>query len=191
MLFHLGAPTEDTSSLIVGRLIDTALGAALALLRRIVLWPRATSARVPPRQATVLDSIGHVFAAIWTPDHHRNRLPERRRELLADITALRVVQDDALADTSRASAATDLGWPITVATEKLAYIAYSAPVQRPAPTPREANTFLTSLHQLAVGVIDTTTPLTPAPVLPGYPRTSHALSALTEAIAEARRSPTA
>lgn len=89
MLFHLGAPAEDTGSLIAGRLIDTALGAALALLLRTVLWPRATSARVPPRQATVLDSIGHVFAAIWTPDHHRNPLPERRRQLLADITALR------------------------------------------------------------------------------------------------------
>ena len=89
MLFHLGAPAEDTGNLIAGRLIDTALGAALALLLRTVLWPRATSARVPPRQATVLDSIGHVFAAIWTPDHHRNPLPERRRQLLADITALR------------------------------------------------------------------------------------------------------
>jgi uncharacterized membrane protein YccC len=189
MLFHLGAPGEDTSVLIGARLIDTALGAALALLLRTVLWRNATSARVPPRQATVLDSIGHVFAAIWTPDH-RN-LPERRRQLLADITALRVVQDDALADTSRATAATDLGWPITVATEKLAYIAYSAPVQRPAPTPREAHTFLTGLRQLAVGVTDRTTPLTPAPVLPAYPRTSHAISSLTEAIAQARRSPTA
>lgn len=48
MLFHLAAPAEPTSSLIVGRLIDTALGAALALLLRTTLWPRATSTRIPP-----------------------------------------------------------------------------------------------------------------------------------------------
>ena len=41
-LFHLGSPTEDVSSALGARLIDTAIGAALALVLRRVLWPRAT-----------------------------------------------------------------------------------------------------------------------------------------------------
>jgi len=187
MLFHLAAPAEDNSSLIGGRLLDTALGAALALLLRTALWSRATSTRIPPRQATALDSISDVFAATWAPDHSRHRLTQRRRQLLADITALRVIQADALADTARTATATDLGWPVTVAVEKLAYIAYSVPTLQPTPTPRDAYTFLIGLHHLAANITDQTTPLMPAPSLPGYPRTNDATSTLTAAIARARQ----
>jgi uncharacterized membrane protein YccC len=175
MLFHLGAPGEDTSVLIGARLIDTALGAALALLLRTVLWPHSTSARVPPRQSMAINTIGGVLAATWTPDGPADRLRERRRELLADITALRVVQADALADTSRGMTDTDLGWPITVAVEELAYIAHSVPAHQPAPAPRDADTFLTALHQLADAVTDQAVRFAPAPALPGYPRTTEAL----------------
>ena len=145
MLFHLGAPGDDTSILIGARLIDTALGAALALLLRTVLWPHATLARVSPRQSRAIGAIGGV---------------------LAD---------------------TDLGWPITVAIEELAYIAHSVPAPHPAPAPRDAYTFLTALHQLTNALTDRAIRFQPVPALPGYPRTTEALSSLNIAIADARR----
>ena len=191
MQFHLAAPSEDTSVLIGARLIDTAIGAALALLLRTVLWPSATSSRVPPRQSRAINTIGGVLAATWTPDGPDGRLREQRRQLLADTTSLRVVQADALADTSRRKTNTDLGWPITVAIEELAYIAHSVPAHQPAPAPRDAYTFLTALHQLADAVTGQAVRFAPAPALPGYPRTTEALDALNTAIADARRSPTA
>ena len=46
-LFHLGTPTEDVGAALVARLVDTAIGAALALLLRRLLWPRATLVRLP------------------------------------------------------------------------------------------------------------------------------------------------
>ena len=99
----LGAPGEDTSVLIGGRLNDTAIGAALALLLQTALWPQATSARVPPRQ-TGPRTVGGVLTATWSLNRSLTRLTERRRQLLADITSLRVVQADALADTSQRTA---------------------------------------------------------------------------------------
>ena len=187
MQFHLAAPGEDTSVLIGARLIDTAIGAALALLLRTVLWPSATSSRVPPRQSRAINTIGGVLAATCTPDGPDGQLREQRRQLLADITSLRVVQADALADTSRGTTNTDLGWPITVAIEELAYIAHSVPAHQPAPAPRDAYTFLTALHQLADAVTGQAVRFASAPALPGYPRITEALGALNTAIADARR----
>ena len=113
MLFHLAAPGEDTSVLIGARLIDTARGPPWDSSCDRPVWPHATSARVPPRQSRAINTIGAVLAATWTPDGSAARLREQRGQLLAD--------------TSRGTADTDLGWPITVAIEELAYIAHSVP----------------------------------------------------------------
>ena len=65
-LFHLGTPTEDVGSALVARLVDTAIGAALALVLRQLLWPRSTLVRLPQRQAGVVSAARAVFAAAWS-----------------------------------------------------------------------------------------------------------------------------
>ena len=99
-LFHLATPTEDVGSALVARLVDTAIGAALALVLRQLLWPRSTLVRLPQRQAGVVSAARAVFAAAWSPDPAR-QLPERRRALQGELAALRTVNADALADAGR------------------------------------------------------------------------------------------
>ena len=180
-LFHLGSPTEDVSSALGARLIDTAIGAALALVLRRVLWPRATVARLPQRQARVVAAVREVFASAWSPDL-RPRLPERRRMLQTELAALRVVHADALADAGGA----DAGWPVSAAAEELAFLALSLPPHRPEPPPAAADAFLAHLDGLDAALSGSTRPPTGIPALPDHPRTAAAATALTAAVEVAR-----
>ena len=116
---------------------------------------------------------GHQPIGEYWPPPGRPTAPQpgsaSSAQLLADITSLRVVQADALADTSRGTADTDLGWPITVAIEELAYIAHSVPHTNRPPHPRDAYTFLTALHQLADAVTDRQYGSHRHPPYPGIP----------------------
>jgi uncharacterized membrane protein YccC len=176
-LFHLGSPTEDVSSALGARLIDTAIGAALALVLRRVLWPRATVARLPQRQARVVAAVRAVFASAWSPEL-RPRLPERRRMLQTELAALRVVHADALADAGGA----DAGWPVSAAAEELAFLALSLPPHRPEPPPAAADAFLAHLDGLDAALSGSTRPPTGIPALPDHPRTAAAATALTAAV---------
>lgn len=180
-LFHLGTPTEDVGSALVARLVDTAIGAALALLLRRLLWPRATLVRLPQRQARVVSAVRAVFAAAWSP-HPERELREPRRALQGELAALRTVNADALADAGGA----DAGWPVSAAAEELAFLALSLPAQLPAPPPAVAGAFLDHLDDLGAAIIGPARPPTGAPVLPDHPRTVAAAAALTAAVAEAR-----
>ena len=182
-LFHLATPTEDVGSALVARLVDTAIGAALALVLRQLLWPRSTLVRLPQRQAVVVSAARAVFAAAWSPDPAR-QLPERRRALQGELAALRTVNADALADAGRA----DAGWPVSAAVEELAFLALSLPAQRPAPPPAVAGAFLDHLDELGAAVTGPARPPTGTPVLPDHPRTAAAAAALTSAVAGARTS---
>jgi uncharacterized membrane protein YccC len=180
-LFHLGSPTEDVSSALGARLIDTAIGAALALVLRQVLWPRATVARLPQRQARVVAAVRAVFASAWSPEL-RSRLPERRRMLQTELAALRVVHADALADAGGA----DAGWPVSAAAEELAFLALSLPPHRPEPPPAAADAFLAHLDGLDAALSGSTRPPIGIPALPDHPRTAAAATALTAAVEVAR-----
>jgi uncharacterized membrane protein YccC len=180
-LFHLGSPTQDVSSALGARLIDTAIGAALALVLRRVLWPRATVARLPQRQARVVAAARAVFASAWSPEL-RPALPERRRMLQTELAALRVVHADALADAGGA----DAGWPVSAAAEELAFLALSLPPHRPEPPSAAADAFLAHLDGLDAALSGATRPPTGMPVLPDHPRTAAAATALTTAVQTAR-----
>jgi uncharacterized membrane protein YccC len=180
-LFHLGSPTEDVSSALGARLIDTAIGAALALVLRRVLWPRATVARLPQRQARVVAAVRAVFASAWSPEL-RPKLPERRRMLQTELAALRVVHADALADAGGA----DAGWPVSAAAEELAFLALSLPPHRPEPPLAAADAFLAHLDGLDAALSGSTRPPTGIPALPDHPRTAAAATALTAAVEVAR-----
>jgi hypothetical protein len=176
-LFHLGTPTEDVGAALVARLVDTAIGAALALLLRRLLWPRATLVRLPQRQARVVSA---VFAEAWSPSPRRE-LPEARRALQGELAALRTVNADALADAGGA----DAGWPVSAAAEDLAFLALSLPAQRPAPPPAVARAFLDHLDALAAALTGPDRPPTGTPALPDHPRTvAAATAALTTSVAD-------
>jgi hypothetical protein len=75
MLFHLGAPGEDLGGAVAARLVDTGIGAALALVLRLTLWPRATSVRLSRVQARVVRTVPGARCGVG---RRRNRGVGRR-----------------------------------------------------------------------------------------------------------------
>jgi uncharacterized membrane protein YccC len=191
VLFHIGAPQEDVGAAIDARLLDTALGAALALLLRRLLWPRSTSARLPQVQARAVEGVRRVFAAAWTGDGEPDRpLPDEvvheRRRLQGELGALRAVHADALSDAGPATAGDR--WPVSVAIEELSVLALSWPHHRASPDASAAQAFLRHLDALGVAVAGGAEPGPGPAELPGLPRTSAAATHLATAIRTANRS---
>ena len=198
LLVHIGSSDEDVAPLIGARLLDTAIGAGLALLLRRLLWPRSTSARLPRMQARVVTAVRRVLATAWGRDEtgpdetgpaeqRTDELIHERRRLQGDLSALRAVHADAMADAGPSERSSDLRWPISNALEELSVLALSWPSHRIPPGSREATAFLRHLDELAVAVLGGEPPR-PAPVtLPGYPRTLAAAGALAAAVQDANR----
>ncbi|HWM58697.1 MAG TPA: FUSC family protein [Pseudonocardia sp.] len=182
LLFHIGAPDEDIGAAIGARLLDTALGAALALALRRVLWPRATSTRLPRVQAETVDAARRTLTAAWTGS--AALVPERRR-LQGELAVLHAVHADALADAGSGPSTPGHQWPVSVAVEELAVLALSWPRHRTPPDAAHAEPFLRHLDDVAAALVDGHRP-GPAPtLLPGHPRTLAAATALITAVRRA------
>ena len=193
VLFHIGAPQEDLGAAIGARLLDTALGAGLALLLRRLLWPRASAARLPQVQARAVDAVRRVFGAAWAagrdPDHPLpDELVHQRRRLQGELAALRAVHADVLSDAGSAAPEADVRWPISSAVEELSVLALSWPFHRAPPDPPAAQAFLHHLDELGTAVADGSEPGPGPAALPGFPRTSAAAGTLANAIRDANRS---
>ena len=184
LLFHLSAPDAEVQSLILARILDTALGAVIALALRAGLWPQATSARLARVQTRVLMAVRAVLSAEWSDAGDRATVAQTRRQLRADVVALRAVQADAFADASR-RAGHDIRWLISATVQELAVLALALPTREP-PDRAERQAFLTTLDQITAAIGDETAPLVEPAALPDFPRTSAALAELTMAIRDAR-----
>ena len=133
LLFHIGASDGDVGAAIGARLLDTAIGAGLALLLRRLLWPRATAARLSQVQARAVAGVGRVLDAAWTQPAGDQLVHERRR-LQGELATLRALHADALADAPSARPA-DPRWQISAAVEELSVLALSWPQHRAPPGP--------------------------------------------------------
>jgi uncharacterized membrane protein YccC len=182
LLFSVGAPGEDIGAAVGDRLADTLIGAVLALLIRTLLWPRATSARLPKAQSRALLAVRAALEAAWSAGGPPRVLADRRRRLQADLAAMRTIHTDALADAPPTTRAADERWPVSVAIEELAFLAMSWPSNRPPPTDSDGRAMLAYLDEMASAA-----PVAGPPPLPGHPRTSAAIADLYAAVADARR----
>ena len=191
VLFHLGSPTEDVGAAIGARLLDTAIGAAVALLLRLALWPRATSSRLPRVQARAIAAVRTTLAAAWrvaggaVDAAEAGTLTDERRRLQVELANLHVVHTDALADTG--ARGSDDRWPVSVALEELSVLALAWPAHRTPPGAAAGAAFLGHLDGLAAAVAGGATPPSVVPALPGLPRTTAAAGALTEAVRDVVR----
>jgi uncharacterized membrane protein YccC len=190
LLFHVAAPGEEAITVTIGsRLLDTAIGAVLALALRQLLWPRATLRRLPGAQALTLLATSQVLAEAWAQQPDSQRLADRRRALQGDLAVLRAVHADAVADAGLASATTDASWPVTAGVEELARLALSWPAYRPRPEPAQAAGLRRHLEELASAITEARPAATTIPALPGQPLTVAATVALTSAVSDAQRIP--
>ena len=132
LLFHVAAPGEALTTTIGSRLLDTGIGAILALLLRRLLWPRATLRRLPSAQALTLQATSRVLAEAWARQPDPQLLADRRRALQGTLAVLRAVHADATADAGLVSRSTDTAWPVSAGIEELARLALSWPASAAA-----------------------------------------------------------
>jgi uncharacterized membrane protein YccC len=190
LLFHVAAPAEEAITTTIGsRLVDTAIGAALALVLRRLLWPGATRRRLPSAQALTLQATSRVLAQAWAQRPDLQLLADRRRALQGALSVLRAIDADAAADLGLASRRTDTAWPVSAGVEELARLALSWPAYRPRPQPAQAAELRHHLEELASAITEARSPGTTIPVLPGQPLTAAATAALTSAVLDAHRTP--
>jgi uncharacterized membrane protein YccC len=190
LLFHVAAPAEEAITTTIGsRLVDTAIGAALALVLRRLLWPGATRRRLPSAQARTLQATSRVLAQAWAQRPDLQLLADRRRALQGALSVLRAIDADAAADLGLASRRTDTAWPVSAGVEELARLALSWPAYRPRPQPAQAAELRHHLEELASAITEARPPGTTIPVLPGQPLTAAATAALTSAVLDAHRTP--
>jgi len=197
VVFFLGAPGENVTAAVDARLLDTAVGAVLAIVIRLILWPRATAARLPHFQAATLRSVVHALEATWASDlgalrrgdTDRSALVRSRRTLQSDLVVLRAVHGDAVADSRPTTRRTDERWPVTVLVERMAHLSLSVPEAWPPPAPVPIREFTEALNRLASAIAEPPAPDSAAIVaeLTEYPRTSQVARELGQAVADLRR----
>jgi len=188
LLFHVAAPAQEAITTTIGsRLVDTVIGAVLALALRRLLWPAATRRRLPSAQALALQATSRVLAQAWAQRPDPQLLADRRRALQGALAVLRAIDADAAADTGLASRSTDTAWPVSVGIEELARLALSWPAYRPRPEPAQAAELRHHLDELASAITEARPPGTTIPALPGQPLTAAATAALTSAVLDAQR----
>lgn len=179
LLFHLGAPSLDIGSALGARLLDTVIGALLALLLRRLLWHKQTSTRLGPAQAQVITRIADVLQLRWAQVTDL-RFANARQLLHADLGSLRALTNDALVDFAEHEAAGGGVTELTDRVEDLAYVALSWPITR-APAADDAAAFLFSLDDLAQASRSGAAP-TAVPELAGHPVTEAAARSLHDGL---------
>ncbi|HEX3711456.1 MAG TPA: FUSC family protein [Trebonia sp.] len=182
-LYDLGVPQARIGTAVGARVLDTAIGVALVIALRLLLWRRAAGSRLPQVQARALRAAADVFRARWLGPAAADLVPARRR-LEEDLLRMRALTDDATADAvfgSRDASAEQ----VTLAVGGLAMLALGIPFGRPRPSGDEAAAFITRLDELAASLQNGAPPPdSPATALhlPRYPRAVSAAQLLASAM---------
>jgi uncharacterized membrane protein YccC len=186
-IYDLGDPQAQIGAAVGARALDTALGAALVVLLRLVLWRGATAARVPQAQAATLRAAAEVFRIRWLSQPPAGPEAAQRR-LAEDLLRLQTLTADALADRLPGTAVAHPG-PAELAIEELALLALGVPFGRPRPPRPEAEELVSRLEQLAVTLAGGPRPdgLDAPLQLAGYPRTRAATELLASALGHGSR----
>jgi len=177
-LYHLANPGSDIGTALGARLLDTVIGAALAVVLRFVLWPKATAARLPQVQAATLRAITDLLRGRWLAP---TQLEPLRRDVHRRWVALHNVTEDVAADQVRGDQRPD---EITPALDELAILSLGVPFGRPKPQPEDVEALLKEFDRIADSLQDGAPlpTLTEPLVLPGYPRISAAAQLLVSAL---------
>ncbi|WP_028649515.1 FUSC family protein [Nocardiopsis sp. CNT312] len=188
LLSHTAAP-DPITALAGSRVLDTVVGSLFGLAGSLLLWRRASTARLPQAITDALDTARQCVVSVLDPEvplgpEHRYQL---RRDMRASLVNLRGVYESAVGDVPRAATTQPL-WPVVVATQRAGYLALSAlAVERAEPV----GTITLQRVDLAFGELiasmrERRTPRMGAlPRLAAYPRINMELRALSNAMAGA------
>jgi uncharacterized membrane protein YccC len=195
LLAHTAAP-YPVGALAESRMVDTVVGSVAGMLGALLLWRRASAARLPQTIVDVLDATRTAVLAVLDPDvridpARRYRL---RRDLRSALLSLRGVYDSAVGDVPRAETTQPL-WPVVVAAQRTGYLALAAlALEKPPPASQITRQRLDlAFRELMAAMRERRTPrLGALPRLVDYPRINMELRALSSsmrtAVAEDARS---
>jgi uncharacterized membrane protein YccC len=180
-VYDLAASGAGVGTAIGARVLDTLIGAGLAVLLRLVLWPGSAAARLPLLQARTLRATATVFRSRWLSD--QAGLRDAQRGLQDTLLNLHAVYQDTRADRRLVPPVT-AGDQLTPAVEELAWLALGIPFGRTRPASQAAQALAGRIEQLADALSSGAVP--PRAVdpltLPGYPRTQATASLLESLI---------
>jgi uncharacterized membrane protein YccC len=180
-IYDLAASGAGIGTAVGARVLDTLIGAGLAILLRLVLWPGAAAARLPLLQARTLRGAAAVFRSRWLGD--QASLVTAQRALQDQLLNLRAVHQDMQADRRLIPPAATPD-QLTPAIEELAWLALGIPFGRTRPAQPAAQALIGRIDQLADALQSGAPPprIAGPLALPGYPRTQAAASLLESAI---------
>jgi uncharacterized membrane protein YccC len=176
-------PVEDLAQ---ARVLDTLLGSVMGMLGAVLLWRRASAARLPQ---AITESLERARTAIGAVLDAQTRLePERRyrlrRDLRATLLSLRGVYDSAIGDVPRVRSTRPL-WPVVVATQRVGFQALASLAREQAPPASfiTAQRINLALAEIVAAFRERRVPrLGALPTLPEYPRLTMELRALAAAM---------
>jgi uncharacterized membrane protein YccC len=185
-VYDLAVPGAGLATGVGARVIDTAIGAALVVVLRLVLWPRAHEARLPRAEAAAIRVAAQLFADRWQ-DRPAAELARGQRRLQERLLELRTLAEGARGDrilTAR-EAHDDR---ITEAVEELAMLALGVPYGRTPPSAQDALALARTLARIAEALeTGEAVDVPPVPELPGYPRTRAATGLLRGSLGRPRQ----
>ena len=135
-MFELTVPGAQVDAALCARLLDTAIGAALVVVLRLVLWPRATAQPLPQVQARTVRAAAEVFRYRCLGDD-QTRLARAKSRLRDTVARLTAITADAPDDDITARRA----WPgqVALAVDEVGMLARGLPFsgRRRRPMPRQ------------------------------------------------------
>jgi uncharacterized membrane protein YgaE (UPF0421/DUF939 family) len=176
----------STTTLIEARLIDTLLGAAVALLAGLFFWHRTSSSRLPKILSAAIQLSGKLLQDLLQEKHlERNPLVRERKRLLTLLINLRAVYDGAVSEVRKNQKVIDSYWSAIVATQRLGYfiVAASENPKNITVTKELMKQIEKTFSDLAEGVQqERTNAISFLPAIPEYPGISEEISELIECL---------
>jgi uncharacterized membrane protein YccC len=182
-IYDLAVPSARIGSAVGARVQDTAIGAVVVIVLRLVLWPRATGAAIPQVQAQTLNAVTALYPSRWLGAGRVADLQAPQRRLQERLLHLQAISEDARADQI-------IGAPparqeqVTLAIDELAILALGVPFGRSRPPQPDVEALVGRLGQFAAALQNGSPPprADHGIKLPGYPRTQAAAHLLASAI---------
>jgi uncharacterized membrane protein YccC len=177
LLLHIADPAVDAGHFVAARLLDTAIGCAVAIVAGIALWPKAAQRRLAGADRAGFAAAAELILALTaepSPAKH-GRVERGRRRAQAATVAMRNLVDASLGERGTPAAAAE-----GPGVERLLMLAIGAGSDAHA-MPDSARAELES----ALRSIESTLPAAPSPTpsvpdIPGLPRTTGELRRLAQ-----------
>ncbi|TDQ04883.1 FUSC family protein [Labedaea rhizosphaerae] len=144
VIVQLDLANSGSFTLVVARLVDTAVGCLIVVVFGYLLWPGSRKADVGDQLARTCDTVGtYLDRALSGAPQGRSAL---RRKAYRELSDLRTVFQRAIVEPSKAGRTASAWWPLIVFLERMtdAVTEVAVQIERGAPPPDQADVTLLS-----------------------------------------------